>query len=349
MKVLIYKMIALIAYHLRLWRLLYILYPIFRGKYILTVLTFHRVIPEELTKSYTANYDKGYDNKLYERLLKELNRYFDFIDLDDFIKYASGGEKLSRHSLLITFDDADSDFVTYAAPILIKNNWPAVIFTPTAYIGSDNVFWHLKITDMMHQMDNPTWQVLKQHKHVFPAEIQDVLDRRDTYDRFLHYSLCREFLVYLDKQKDDDIAAIVAKFVELIGKPYTLGIKCMGWEQLKELEQYGIKIESHTVSHRKLIHLNDNDALGELIASKSAIESKLKKQVKALCYPAGSFNDNTLKLASKANYKVAFSTRNGKVRYPLSGLDLFNIPRNTIGGNNRIEMNWEIGKLLLKE
>ena len=348
MKPLIYKIVAYVAYYLQLWRLLYALFPIIRRKHILAVLTFHRIVPNEYTGSFVAYYDIGYDNRLYERLLEELNFYYDFIGLDDFIKYASGEKKLTGHSLLITFDDADSNFVAFAAPILFRNNWPAVVFAPTAYIGPNDVFWHLKVTNMMYQMDNLKWQILRQHKLIFPAEIQDILNRYDTYYNYLHYLLCKEFLLYFNKQKEDDIQEIIAKFDELTGGSYSLGIKCMNWEQLMELEQHGIKIESHTVLHRKLIHLNDEDALIEMRASKSAIESKFNKQVKALCYPAGSYNDEIMKLTSRTNYKVAFATCRGKVQYPLRGLDLFRIPRNTIGGNNRIEMNWEIGKLLIK-
>jgi peptidoglycan/xylan/chitin deacetylase (PgdA/CDA1 family) len=348
MKAIIYKIIACTAYYLGLWRLLYSLYPIIRKRYILTVSTFHRITPKERVKSLVANYDKGYDNKLYEYLLEELNRYFDFIDLDDFIKYVSGEEKPVRHSMLITFDDADSDLAAYAAPILIKNKWPAVVFAPTDYIGSNKVFWHLKITNMMYQMDDSRWQVLKKRKDIFPMEIQEILDRHNTYDNSLHRPICGEILTCLDRFKDVDIYVIIDKFEELIGGIYSLGIKCMNWEQLIELERHGIKIESHTASHRKLTHLDDKDALTEMTASKSIIETKLNKQVKALCYPAGACNSNTEALSIRANYKVAFTTKRGNVQYPLNGLDLFKIPRYTIGGNNRIEMSWEIGKLLIK-
>jgi peptidoglycan/xylan/chitin deacetylase (PgdA/CDA1 family) len=345
----IFKIIANLAYHLGLWRLLYALHPIVRRKYLLTVLTFHRVIPKEQSKSFVANYDKGYDNRSYEILLEELSRYFDFINLGSFIEFACGEKKLSRHSLLITFDDADSDFTKYAAPILLENKWPAVIFAPTAYINSNDVFWHLKITNMMHQMDNSTWQILKQRKTLFPEGIQDILDKYNSYEKSRYLPICSFFLNYLDKQRDDEIFAIVDKFVKLTGDSYTLGIQCMGWEDLKSLENRGIRIESHTVSHRKMIHLDDNEALAELKDSKSVIESKLDKRVKAFCYPAGSYNDNVAKLAGEAGYKVAFITHRGKVRYPLEGLDLFKIPRNTIDVSNKIEMNWEIARLLIKD
>jgi len=348
MKAITYKILAHVAYYLRLWRLLYWLFPIINKKHILTVLTFHRIVPRESTKSFAAYYDIGYDNKLYECLLKELNRYFDFINLDDFIKYASGEEKFTRHSMLITFDDADSDLITYAAPALYRNNWPAVVFAPIAYIGSDDVFWHLKITDMMYQMDNAKWQILKKHKHIFPGEIQNILDKHDTYKNCLHLPLCRDFLVHLNRLKDNDIQVIIAGFEKLIGGTYSLGIKCMNWEQLAQLEQHGIKVESHTVSHRKLIYLDDEEVLTELKKSKSVIEGKFNKQVTALCYPAGAYNSKTTDLTSKAHYKVAFTNTKDNIRYPLRDLDFLKIPRNTFGGKNKIEMNCEIGKLLIK-
>ena len=101
---------AFIFYYLRLWLLLYLIIPIFRKKYLLEVITFHRIIPKEKVKIFSANYDIGHDQHNYEIILKEISKYFQIINLDEYIDYILGAKKLNKHSILITFDDADSDF-----------------------------------------------------------------------------------------------------------------------------------------------------------------------------------------------------------------------------------------------
>jgi peptidoglycan/xylan/chitin deacetylase (PgdA/CDA1 family) len=48
--------------------------------------------------------------------------------------------RLSRPSVLITFDDAYQLLVREALPVLEEANAPAVVFVPTAYIGGTNTF-----------------------------------------------------------------------------------------------------------------------------------------------------------------------------------------------------------------
>ena len=333
---------------MRLCQLLYFLFPFFKKKYFVGVLVFHRIIPKEKTNDYVAYYDIGQDSRLHEMTLKELNPDFDFIDLDTFINFVTGREKPKKHSMLITFDDADADFMEYALPILVENHWPATVFAPSDYIGSEKRFWHLRISNMIYKMENDYWQIIISNKSIFPDAIQNIIDNYPTYDRSMCFSLFSDFIVYLDGIKDDDIFSIIEQFDNLLGKSYTLGIKCMDWEQLKILEKHGISIESHSATHRKLEHLNGSNVIIELKESKSMIDSKLNKNVKAFCYPAGSFNEKIAQLTQNFEYKVAFTTKSGICKYPLTGIDLFTIPRLSIDGKNKYEINWAMGRMFLR-
>ncbi|MEW6411013.1 MAG: polysaccharide deacetylase family protein [Candidatus Zixiibacteriota bacterium] len=342
------KIFASAAYYLRLWPLLYALYPVFRRKRLLIVMTFHRIVPQSKTTVFMTNYDRGMDSVQYESLLRQLKRYFDFISLDDFIRYVKGEVKPAKHCALLTFDDADHDLVEFAVPILVQNNWPAVIFAPTAYIGTDNRFWHLKLTDMMSKIDDSQWQNLQSNKQVFPAELRFVLDKHKTFDESARQSIGREVIYSMSGLPDDKINEVVEKLLTIVEVQYSLDVRCMDWPQLGELEKNGVSIESHTVSHRKLEFLSDKEAFSELTDSRFAIEGNLKKTVRAFCYPAGSYNERTPKLVCEAGYDVAFTSRFGKIHYPLKDLGLFKLPRMSLSGNKRANIDFEIGKLLFR-
>lgn len=73
------------------------------------------------------------------------------IELREFTEIVSGSRPPRRgagNCTLLTFDDADSEFLTAALPILHEQGLPGVIFAPTAYIGNANRFWHLTISSI---------------------------------------------------------------------------------------------------------------------------------------------------------------------------------------------------------
>ncbi|PRR82704.1 polysaccharide deacetylase family protein [Clostridium vincentii] len=81
--------------------------------------------------------------------------------------------------------------------------------------------------------------------------------------------------------------------------------------QIKEMSDYGIDIESHTVSHLHLDTLSYEEQLEELKSSKSKIESITKKDVLSVAYPYGDYNEDTKKATIASGYSIAFTTDTG--------------------------------------
>ena len=82
-------------------------------------------------------------------------------------------------------------------------------------------------------------------------------------------------------------------------------------EEIKEISDYGIDIESHTVSHVKLSTLSYKDQLKELKDSKEAIENITGNPVISIAYPEGKFNANTEKATLEAGYSMGFTIKRG--------------------------------------
>lgn len=82
-------------------------------------------------------------------------------------------------------------------------------------------------------------------------------------------------------------------------------------EAITEMLNYGIDIESHTVNHLKLNELTYAEQLRELQGSKKTLESITGKEVYAIAYPFGNFNDDSIKAAKAAGYKLGFTTNRG--------------------------------------
>lgn len=80
--------------------------------------------------------------------------------------------------------------------------------------------------------------------------------------------------------------------------------------QLKEMSDYGIDIESHTVSHNELNQYSYEQQYKELHDSKQFLEALLQKPVKYFAYPSGKYNQNTFNALKEAGYCMAFNTEN---------------------------------------
>ncbi|WP_254906471.1 polysaccharide deacetylase family protein [Clostridium tyrobutyricum] len=82
-------------------------------------------------------------------------------------------------------------------------------------------------------------------------------------------------------------------------------------KQLREMNENGIDIESHTVNHDDLDKLSYEKQLETLRNSKEFLENILNKKIDYIAYPFGHFNQNTIKAAQVSGYKMAFSTESG--------------------------------------
>ncbi|MFA6850169.1 MAG: polysaccharide deacetylase family protein [Selenomonadaceae bacterium] len=86
------------------------------------------------------------------------------------------------------------------------------------------------------------------------------------------------------------------------------------WEQAKEMEADGtIDIESHTVDHKSMTGLSDDQLRDELVLSKREIEQRLGKQVNFMAYPTGTYNLHIAQFVKEAGYKGAFTIKYGNV------------------------------------
>jgi peptidoglycan/xylan/chitin deacetylase (PgdA/CDA1 family) len=92
---------------------------------------------------------------------------------------------------------------------------------------------------------------------------------------------------------------------------YLDGKEYMSPSNVKEMSDYGIDIESHTVSHLRLSELTYEQQLSELINSKEALEKLTGKPIVSIAYPEGKYNDDTIKAVADAGYSMGFTIDRG--------------------------------------
>jgi len=88
----------------------------------------------------------------------------------------------------------------------------------------------------------------------------------------------------------------------------------MSWSDVCQMEEDGMDIESHTLSHPSLPRLEPEALKRELVESRTILEAKLGRPVMALAYPFGDFTDREIEATKRAGYRIAFSTEVGLVQ-----------------------------------
>lgn len=82
-------------------------------------------------------------------------------------------------------------------------------------------------------------------------------------------------------------------------------------DQIKEMSKYGIDFQSHTVDHKYLDQLSYEEQLKQVTQSREDIKKITNKDVIAIAYPYGNYNDDTVKAIEAAGYSLAFTTDRG--------------------------------------
>jgi peptidoglycan/xylan/chitin deacetylase (PgdA/CDA1 family) len=96
----------------------------------------------------------------------------------------------------------------------------------------------------------------------------------------------------------------------------------MTWDELRAVEERGVAVESHTVSHPHLTQLGDEELRRELVESKERIEAELGRPCRFVAYPYGHDDARVHEAARGARYDAAFALPGSEAPY-----DRYALPR----------------------
>jgi len=106
-----------------------------------------------------------------------------------------------------------------------------------------------------------------------------------------------------------------------------IGNPTLDWDELRALDDAGVRIECHGISHRALSELSIGDAAEEIALAKLRLERRLGREVRAFAYAKGSELDVRpvhVSLVRQAGYDLGFTSVSGSNR---PGTDRFRLRR----------------------
>ena len=108
------------------------------------------------------------------------------------------------------------------------------------------------------------------------------------------------------------------------------------WLNAEEMQESGlIDFESHTLSHVELTETGSREeTVHQLVGSRDALEYHLKKPVRFIAYPCGSYDEEVERLTKEAGYRAAFTVNYGlaspnEQRFVLDRIPIFGCIQHT--------------------
>lgn len=129
-------------------------------------------------------------------------------------------------------------------------------------------------------------------------------------------------------------------------KTNTIGKGDMSWQMLKEMQDAGMTIASHSMSHQDLKKMKIEDVDRELLGSKQVLEKNLGVEVKYFSYPLGAFSSQTAAEVKKIKYLAAFTVIHRVNQNIKTENDYYKLPRVHIDDEMPTFIDWVQGKNL---
>jgi peptidoglycan/xylan/chitin deacetylase (PgdA/CDA1 family) len=284
------------------------------------ILALHRVRPfAPPSPGYAPNRLLEVTPDFLDKALGRISeRGFEFVDLAEAMRRLDhGGAPFAA----LTFDDGYRDTRDLALPVLEKHHAPATVFFCIGFIERTARLWWLELEEAIRRLDR-----IEAPGLILPARTP--LEKSAAYER-LYWSLrARPEAALLDA---------VGRLAEEAGvsSAALADDLFLDWDETAAFAQHPlITIGAHSLTHRRLAHWPEAEALAELSLSRAALERRLGRAVTQFAYPVGdptSAAPREFALAARAGYEIAVTTRPGLLFPEHAGARLA-LPRVSLNG-----------------
>ena len=253
----------------------------------ITVICFHR-ISDEYSPAYPT-----IPVRVFERLIKYFNEKYNIISIYEIEKVT----ETTKERIILTFDDAFTDFKENVLPVLIKYNLPSVLNAITTCLDTGETLWTQKLNKVIE------WYFFnkKSIKHNF-FENNDIILTSKNVEKVSIEMYLR--LLKLDSKERE-------KIVDEIAAKYNVNIEqsMLRWDDLKYCMDNKVVIGNHTINHMNLTTLSLDELHDEINLSTKRFEDMLGVKPNILAFPNGQYNKEVLRECKSNGYKFLLTTK----------------------------------------
>jgi peptidoglycan/xylan/chitin deacetylase (PgdA/CDA1 family) len=277
----------------------------------LTILTYHRVMPEN---DPLLPFDQM-DAICFDKQMSAVSEHFNVLPLGDAVDMLRQN-KLPRRALSITFDDGYLDNHSVAWPILRHYGLPATFFVSTAYLNGGLMFNDV-LTEALRRANGDridlSWLGLG---------VRSVADNEKKCALNTDLVKAVKYMTADDRQLACD--RVWSQIAGDAARPWLM----MAPDHIRDLASVGMTIGGHTHTHPILNRISLADARQDIVDNRESLRDITGRYPDLFAYPNGKpgtdYANEHVQLVKELGYGAAVTTACG-VASPHA--DLFQLPR----------------------
>jgi peptidoglycan/xylan/chitin deacetylase (PgdA/CDA1 family) len=225
-------------------------------------------------------------------------KFFNILTLSEAVALM-GENALPKRALAITFDDGYKDNITNALPILKRYKLKATFFLTASYLEGEVPTWDY-LTESIRQTKKKSVKAL--------GETYDI----SSYSKKIEFALAvpEKLKALKDEELNENIDSITAEIGTV-----ELDNLMMDYSDIQVLLESAMDIGSHSVDHKILTRITDEEARRQILDSKKYFLEQFNIKKLGYAYPNGLYptdvNEKHLDMVTNAGYEYAVVTNIG--------------------------------------
>ncbi len=262
-----------------------------RNRDCLSVLMFHRVLPQDEMERLNADPLYTVTPELLGQVAEFLKRYYTPVGLEDVLASREGIRPLPPYPVLITFDDGWRDNLDYAAPVLEKAGMPWVLFAATEAVSAPESWWQ-EVLQWALRSERVSYDELW-------AAASGNGDARSSQSMI---SLLLRYGALSDERRTEILEPFAAEMRALYG-----GDLALGADGLRLLRKGRVGIGAHGSSHLPLALVDRAEK--DIAMAKSWLSEHVDVTTEhSISFPHGRYDARALRAARDAGYRLLFTS-----------------------------------------
>ena len=273
----------------------------------LLVLGYHRVLPKEHPDYMQMQPGMLVQPETFRMHIQILKKYFEIVDLNEWVNKCKSNQQLPMKAAAITFDDGWIDNYEYAFPILKLEKTPATIFLVSSMIDTSKQYWPERIGAIIDNLKNNTQDIMPEYIKWF-EEFGINVNKLNQLDETSYEKLINNIKKYPDKYILDSLNVFNNLEENIRGDSSSN----LSYKQLVEMKESSlISFGAHSRNHYRLNKmLLASDLEDEIIHCKKDLESRLDTSITGFCYPNGDYDDISVNIV-RQTYDYACTIHKG--------------------------------------
>ncbi len=247
----------------------------------------------------------GLPARVFREQLDYLAAHYQVVPLSFLAALLNAGRPVPPRTVVITIDDGYRDAFTVAFPLLRAHRMPASLFLVSSFIDRRIWLWTDKVRYLV--------------RHAPEDVVHEALDgtpalqhgRAPAFRRGMAAALNARLKALDDAAKDDAIADLALRGGVAVPDAPPAEFAALSWDEAREMNDGGVEIGSHTVSHPILTRVHGARLQSELTGSRGRIEDEIGRRVDLFCYPNGTLSAAVRQAVRQAGYGCAVTSDAG--------------------------------------